>query len=237
MSPGLAVREIGPPASVTASEADTVAETGAVTGPGANESDSAGSRHRLEMPCAWWVLSSRARALEHALHQIFPSPWTQVRITRHQEKNAMAKSVRDIMTADPACCSPSTTVEEVAKMMIQNDCGEIPIIDTDDRIVGVVTDRDIVCRVVAEGKNPLGYTVESCMSQPVITIRADAFLEEAISTMERHQIRRLPVVDANGHCAGIISQADIARTGPEEEVGELVREVSRDTGRASHARI
>jgi CBS domain-containing protein len=76
----------------------------------------------------------------------------------------MARLARDIMTPDPACCSPNTTLDDVARMMVQNDCGEIPIVDTNDRIIGVITDRDIVCRVVAQRKNPVGYTDASSMS-------------------------------------------------------------------------
>jgi CBS domain-containing protein len=143
----------------------------------------------------------------------------------------MARLARDIMTPNPACCSPSTTLDQVARMMLQNDCGEIPIIDTNDCVVGVITDRDIVCRVVAEGKNPAGYTVEMCMTSPVVTVAADASLDEIVATMERHQIRRVPVVSDGGVCAGIIAQADVARVGPKQEVAELVREVSQQTGR------
>ncbi len=115
--------------------------------------------------------------------------------------------------------------------MAQNDCGEIPVVDTADQLIGVITDRDIVCRVVAEGKNPIGHTAEQYMSQPVVTVRSDAPLDEVLSTMEKHQIRRVPVVDERGCCAGIIAQADVAWTGGEQEVAELVREVSRDTDR------
>jgi CBS domain-containing protein len=145
----------------------------------------------------------------------------------------MAKTARDVMTPDPACCSPHTTLDEVAKLMARNDCGEIPVIDTADQIVGVVTDRDIVCRVVAEGKNPMAYTAETCMSGPVITVRADAPLDDVLATMEKHQIRRVPVVDEREGCVGIISQADVSWAGAPREVAELVREVSRDTGRDS----
>ena len=141
----------------------------------------------------------------------------------------MSKLARDIMTPDPACCTPNTTLDQVAKLMAQNDCGEIPIVDTADQPIGVITDRDIVCRVVAEGKNPVGHTAEQYMSQPVVTVRADAPLDEVVSTMEKHQIRRVPVGDERGCCAGIIAQADVALTGGEHEVAELVREVSRDT--------
>jgi CBS domain-containing protein len=145
----------------------------------------------------------------------------------------MTKTARDVMTPDPACCSPHTTLDEVAKLMAQNDCGEIPVIDTGDQIVGVVTDRDIVCRVVAEGKNPQAYTAETCMSGPVITVRTDASLDDVMAMMEKHQIRRVPVVDERDSCVGIISQADVSWVGAPGEVAELVREVSRDTGRDS----
>ena len=145
----------------------------------------------------------------------------------------MAKVARDVMTPDPVCCTPNMTLDEVAKLMAHNDCGEIPVIDTADHPIGVITDRDIVCRVVAEGKNPSAYTVEHYMSQPVVTVRADSPLEEVVSTMEKHQIRRIPVVDDRGCCAGIIAQADVAWTGGEHEVAELVREVSRESAQPS----
>jgi CBS domain-containing protein len=139
----------------------------------------------------------------------------------------MARLARDIMTGNPACCTPRTTLEEIARMMVQNDCGEIPVVDTNDRLIGVVTDRDIVCRVVAEGKNPAGYTVESCMTSDVVTVREDTPLDEIVQTMEQHQIRRVPVVDEEGSCVGIIAQADLARAGTEHDVAELVSEVSK----------
>src|SRR5918999_3580011 len=140
----------------------------------------------------------------------------------------MTKLARDVMTPDPVCCTPNATLDEVAKLMAHNDCGEIPVVDTADRPIGVITDRDIVCRVVAEGKNPIAHRVEDYMSQPVVTVREDAPLHEVVATMEKHQIRRIPVVDGSGCCAGIIAQGEVAWTGDEHEVAELVREVSRD---------
>ena len=107
----------------------------------------------------------------------------------------MVKLARDVMTADPACCTAESTLDLVARMMMENDCGEIPIVDHSDRPVGVLTDRDIVCRVVAEGKNPSGHTAESCMTRTVQTIREDAPIEEVFAVMERAQIRRVLVVD------------------------------------------
>jgi CBS domain-containing protein len=145
----------------------------------------------------------------------------------------MAKLARDVMTADPVCCSPHTTLDQVAQLMAQNNCGEIPIIDAAERPVGVITDRDIVCRVVAEGKNPGAYTAESCMTSSVVTVRADASITEVIAIMEDHQIRRVPVVDESGCCTGIISQADIAAVEPPNVTAELLWEVSRDSGTPS----
>ena len=144
----------------------------------------------------------------------------------------MTKLARDVMTPDPACCSPNATLEEAARLMVENDCGEIPVLDPSDRPIGVITDRDIVCRAVAEGKNPTAHTVQSVMTQPAVTVRTDAPIDEVVATMERHQIRRVPVVDAGGCCAGIIAQADLASAVP-PAAAELVREVSRDTGQPS----
>ena len=140
----------------------------------------------------------------------------------------MAKIARDVMTPDPARCSAIMSIDEVAKLMVANDCGEIPVVDTEDRVIGVVTDRDIVCRVVAEGKNPMGHTAESCMSHPVVTVGEQTPLPEVIATMERHQIRRIPVLRTDGCCAGIISQADISRIADEHDVATLLREVSEE---------
>jgi CBS domain-containing protein len=140
----------------------------------------------------------------------------------------MAKLARDVMTPEPAYCSATATLDLVAKMMVQNNCGEIPIVDSSNRPIGVVTDRDIVCRVVAEGKNPTAYPAEMCMTTPVITVRASASLDELIATMEAHQIRRVPIVDDDGACIGIVAQADIATLESARKTGELVSHISRE---------
>jgi len=132
------------------------------------------------------------------------------------------------MTADPQCCTADTPLNEVAKLMVECDCGEIPVVDSAKKLVGVVTDRDIVCRIVAEGKNPAAMTAQDAMTQPVISVTEDSSLEDVVALMEEHQIRRVPVVDASGCCCGIIAQADVAMVAQESEVGEMVREVSRD---------
>ena len=145
----------------------------------------------------------------------------------------MAKCARDVMTVNPALCKPETSLDRVAKLMVQHDCGEIPVIDAAQHVVGVITDRDIVVRLVADGKNPAAYAAEACMSQLVVTVPVDASLKDVLTTMEKHQIRRVPVVDERGSCVGMIAQADLAWTGGARDVAELVREVSRDTGKVS----
>ena len=102
-------------------------------------------------------------------------------------------AIKDVMTPDPACCTPTTSLDEVAKLMAQNDCGEIPVVDPADQIIGVVTDRDIVCRIVAAGKNPMAYTAETCMSGPVVTVPADAPLEALIAALKHLGITKVSV--------------------------------------------
>jgi CBS domain-containing protein len=116
-------------------------------------------------------------------------------------------------------------------MMVDCDCGEIPVIDTQSRRpIGVITDRDIVCRTIAEGRNPFDLSARDCMTTDVVTISLDKSVDECCELMERHQIRRIPVVDARGACCGIVSQADIARRVSERAVGEVVRDVSKPGG-------
>jgi CBS domain-containing protein len=118
--------------------------------------------------------------------------------------------------------------------MVEADCGEIPVTDASNRLVGVITDRDIVCRAVAKGKNPSAVTAAEIMTEPVVCVNEDSTLDDVMAVMEENQIRRVPVVDASGCCCGIISQADIALNAREGEVGELVREVSKDASGVTH---
>jgi CBS domain-containing protein len=143
--------------------------------------------------------------------------------------------VREIMTAKPVCCSSKTSLRDVARAMVQNDCGEIPITDGtgQNTLLGVITDRDIVVRMIAEGKNPLDYTAESCMTTPVVVVWESTQVEDCARLMEEHQIRRVPVVDGGGACCGIVSQADIAQHASRRITAELVKDVSQPAG--SHA--
>jgi CBS domain-containing protein len=136
--------------------------------------------------------------------------------------------VSDIMTPNVVCCDPDTSLEQVARLMVQHNCGAIPVCDADEcrRVVGMVTDRDITCRVVAAGKNPLELTAKDCMTHPVATVQVHDSLEHLCKTLENNQIRRVVVVDHQGALSGVVAQADIARKAPIQETGEVVREVS-----------
>lgn len=144
--------------------------------------------------------------------------------------------VGQIMTRNPVCCVAGTPVSDVAQMMVDRDCGAIPIVgnaQTRRPIKGIVTDRDIVCRAVARRKDLARTPVEECMSLPVVTIRPDDSIEQAIEIMERYQVRRVPVVGPDGELKGLLSQAHIAGNLPEEKAGELLRLLSRRTAAAS----
>jgi CBS domain-containing protein len=141
--------------------------------------------------------------------------------------------VRDIMTREPACCAPEASIQEAARLMVEHDCGEIPVLDASGVPIGVLTDRDIVCRSVAGGTNPLELRVADCMSIPCFTVRDDASIDDCCDLLERHQIRRAPVIDDAGRLCGIVSQADIARSAAKRRAAELVRAVSQPTMRAA----
>lgn len=138
-------------------------------------------------------------------------------------------AVRELMTPEPAYCTRTTKLENVAKMMAVRDCGEIPVVE-EGRVVGVVTDRDIVVRALAKNHDPLGMPAESVMSTKVYTIRTTDSVNRAIQLMEDHQVRRLPVVDDEGLLVGMLSQADLAEALPEARSGELLYELSHPPG-------
>ena len=127
-------------------------------------------------------------------------------------------------------------LREVARLMSTNDCGEIPVVESPEHrlLVGVVTDRDIVLRAVADGRNPAETPIGSCMTTNVITVTPDTTLDECRKVMEEHQIRRVPVVDDAGVCCGIVSQADVAQRASTGDTGELVRKVSKPAAVRAH---
>ena len=137
----------------------------------------------------------------------------------------MGKNVRDAMTSNPRSIEPSTTVNEAARLMKSEDVGSLPIVDG-DQLVGMVTDRDIVIRVVAEGKDPQSTTVGEIASRDLVTIDPEQDLEEALRLMAQHQVRRLPVAEEDGRLVGILAQADVAREGKDARTGQVVQEIS-----------
>lgn len=145
--------------------------------------------------------------------------------------------VKDVMTPDPACCTADTSLQEVAKLMVDHDCGEIPVVESKETKlpIGVITDRDIVCRSVAKGTNPLDLTAADCMSKPCVTVTPEMSIEECGNILEANKIRRVPVVDASGACCGIVALADIALRADADVSSEVVKEVSEPGSAASAA--
>jgi CBS domain-containing protein len=143
--------------------------------------------------------------------------------------------VKDMMTSDPACCTSDTPLPDVARMMVDKNCGEIPVLDNESSKtpIGVVTDRDIVCRTVANGLNPLDLTAADCMSKPVVTVTPDMSLEECCRIMEDKLIRRVAVVDDRGACIGMVAIADVALHTGKNVAGHVVKEISEPTAAAS----
>ena len=139
----------------------------------------------------------------------------------------MARSVRDVMTPGVRTVSPSQSLAEAAAVMKGEDVGSVPVVE-DDRLAGIVTDRDIVIRVVAERRDPRTVKVDEVASRQLVTVEPEQDLDEALALMARHQVRRLPVVEA-GRLVGMLAQADVALEAKEKKVGETIEEISKPT--------
>jgi CBS domain-containing protein len=143
--------------------------------------------------------------------------------------------VQDVMTTEPACCTPESTAREAARLMREHDCGCVPVVEGESkRVVGVVTDRDIACRCVAEGKGPETPVREIMTRNPQCSHPGDdiAAVEQI---MMQAQVRRVPVVDAKGNCVGMIAQADLAlndKAASDSEIGRVVERISEPGGSA-----
>ena len=133
--------------------------------------------------------------------------------------------VKDVMHRGVKWVEPETPVREVARIMRDEDIGSIPVGD-DDRLVGIVTDRDIICRGLADGGDMDVLTARDLMSKPIIYCRADDELEYAIRLMEKNKIRRLPVIDQDERLTGMLALGDISALGGEDVAGEVMRSVS-----------
>src|SRR5436190_23965321 len=137
----------------------------------------------------------------------------------------MGQNIREVMTSNPSTIEPDKNVVEAARIMKQEDAGVVPVTEN-GRLTGMVTDRDIAIRVVAEGKDPQSTTVREVASTNLVTIDPQQELDEALRLMAQHKVRRLPVVEEDGRLVGVVAQADVARHSSPERTGKVVEEIS-----------
>jgi CBS domain-containing protein len=138
----------------------------------------------------------------------------------------MGQTIKDVMTSKPCTIDADKSVAYAAKMMREEDVGLAPIVEG-DKLIGMLTDRDIAIRVVAEDRNPDQVKVREVASKQVVTIDPQQDLDEALRIMAKHQVRRLAVVEEDGKLVGVVAQADIAREGDDTQTGKLVEEISK----------
>ena len=138
----------------------------------------------------------------------------------------MGTKVRDVMTERPRCVTLETPISEVAQLMESEDIGSLPVLEG-DQLAGMITDRDIVVRAVAKGKDPRGMPAREVASRELVTVYAEDDLSNALKKMASEQIRRLPVVDEDNRLVGVLAQADVALEAKEKTVGEMVEEISK----------
>jgi CBS domain-containing protein len=162
-------------------------------------------------------MSFALRGNGHVMHSVNSEPFEGVN---------MAESIRDVMTSNPRSLESGSTAVEAARLMRDEDVGIVPIVEG-EKLVGTVTDRDIVTRVVAEGKTPESVTVGEIASRELVTIDPQQDLDDALRLMARHQVRRLPVVEEDGKLVGIVAQKDVAMHASEAQTGEVVEDISR----------
>lgn len=136
-------------------------------------------------------------------------------------------TARDLMTPNPTCVRTSDTVLDAARTMATEDVGALPICGEDDRLKGMLTDRDIVVKVLAEGKDPRAMHVSEVPHDDIVTVMADDDVKAVLEIMKQHKIRRVPVLEGQD-LVGIVAQADVARSLPDKAVGDLVDAVSTD---------
>ena len=142
------------------------------------------------------------------------------------------KKCSEVMTKTPTCCLPNDLVSKVAQLMKSKDIGPVPIVENEQtrKLVGVVTDRDLAMKIVAEGRDPKSTKAEEVMTRKVVTCHAEDDLQKALDMMSEHKLRRIPVVDHINGIVGIIAQADVAtRMGQPEKTAALVRGISQST--------
>jgi CBS domain-containing protein len=137
----------------------------------------------------------------------------------------MGQRIREVMTSNPSTIESDKSVADAARIMKQEDAGVVPVTEN-GRLTGMVTDRDIAIRVVAEGKDAQSTPVREVASKNLVTVDSQQDLDEALRLMAKHQVRRLPVVEEDGRLVGVVAQADVARHGDDAKTGQVVQEIS-----------
>ena len=144
------------------------------------------------------------------------------------------KKCHEVMTKNPVCCWPNDSAAKAAELMKSGNIGSIPVIENEQiqKLVGIVTDRDLALKIVAKGLDAKSTKVEAVMTHKVVTCMADDDLQKALNAMAEHQLRRIPIVDNNHRVVGIIAQADVAtRADQPEKTAEMVKEISQANGK------
>lgn len=146
-------------------------------------------------------------------------------------------NVREVMTSNPVCCLPQDTAQTAARMMCESNVGSIPIVsDRQSRkLAGIITDRDICCTVVAQGLDPVSTPLSEHMHRKPVSCRPSDSIESCAQSMQKHQVRRIPVVDEQGCVVGIVAQADVALKLGSPQVSRTVTEISRPSGQRAAA--
>lgn len=137
--------------------------------------------------------------------------------------------IREAMSPNPTCCLPSDSAQKVARMLCDHNVGSLPVVDNQQsrRLLGMITDRDLCCSIVAQGLDPKTTAIEKSISLNPVTCRDGDNLEKCERAMQEHQVRRIPIVDGEGRCIGIVSQADLALKDKGEKVSKTVAEISK----------
>jgi len=144
-----------------------------------------------------------------------------------KDSGSGSRHVRDVMTPNPQCATEKDSLMEVARIMRDQDTGAVPVVDDNNKIIGMVTDRDIVVRCIADGKNPSEARVNDVMTKSVRKVQEDATINDVLGMMKGSEIRRVPVVDRNDKIVGIVSIGDIASGGDNRgKVGDAMEDIS-----------
>ena len=140
--------------------------------------------------------------------------------------------IHEIMSRDPVCCVPGDSAQHVARIMCDHNVGSVPVIldQPSRKLIGMITDRDLCCSIIAAGLDPKTTKVEKVVSSDLVTCRDGENVEECERAMQNHQVRRIPIVDGEGRVIGIVSQADLALKDKPENVSTTVKEISKNKG-------